>query len=388
MTLSAFHKKIILTLPDSVERHRHITQELDKYKIDDYSFEIGVHSDSPEVLMAFAERRVFSQSVCFRCGLERCQHANNILLKQQIACFISYKNIFVKAASSDYSTFLVMEDDIVFNQNYEKLLKAKAFDQSTLDALGFYSKQPVLLKMGKPQVEKNKNAEAFAAQDCWEIDTTTMSNTMFGFNRPFAELFCNSLAKFMTTSDKYIHNNLASRCSSYALRSKIVNDLSWSTKKIPSTIIPKKPSALQLAKPLKFWNTFKKQATFTKKYKLLEFLITGVPRGGTKWASEASKALGYDILHEQVGLKGSSSWMYATNFIPEQVPFAKDFFSKNPYFLRGQKKILIVRKLAECIGSQIIENTKNPQSLNYRLRIIFLALGIDLSAEDNQILKL
>ena len=136
MTLSAFHKKIILTLPDSVERHRHITQELDKYKIDDYSFEIGVHSDSPEVLRAFAERRVFSQSVCFRCGLERCQHANNILLKQQIACCISYENIFVKAASSDYSTFLVMEDDIVFNQNYEKLLKAKAFDQSTLDALG------------------------------------------------------------------------------------------------------------------------------------------------------------------------------------------------------------------------------------------------------------
>ena len=38
--------------------------------------------------------------------------------------------------------------------------------------------------MGKPQVERIK-MQKLLLLSCWEIDTTTMSNTMFGFNRAF-----------------------------------------------------------------------------------------------------------------------------------------------------------------------------------------------------------
>lgn len=379
MALNIFDEIYCLTLPESPERHNHISRELNDKKITSFSFHIGYGPDSHEVNKAFSERRVANKEQCFRCHHETCKCGNNILIRSQVACFLSYLDIFNRAVNSGKRTFVCLEDDVIISSNY-LLFGACLLNSKSLSKYGFYSDEPALLKMGSPRkcTSVSISAEEMRSRD-WILDSSEMSNTMFAFNLAFAKLALKNSEQINSTSDIYIHRDLALVSSSHKLPVQFAHDLSWSEKKIPSLIHPKAPGIKNIMNPIRFISASQKFLNHHKSCKSTSYLIAGIPRGGTGWAAAAAKRLGLEISHERLGGDGMSSWCLAGKDYPMEAPFGEDFFSKNPYYIKAKTKILVVRPLHNALGSQVIENQKSPTSFNYRFKLIRAYYGVDLA---------
>ena len=368
---NGFEKVLCLTLEGEIERQISATKELCDIGLDKFQFFQGVKNNDQRIVKIYEQNNVFSFPPCFRCGEQKCNCDNNLLIPSQVACFLSFLDIFEFAINSPFNTFLVAEDDIQVKHFNEKVLR-EVLNIEVLRELSFFnSKIPCLLSMGRPQPVK------VYRKLYWEKNKQKPSNYLFGFNKSFAKLAKNEFEKFNTTSDLFIHQVLASKANSYSLSSHIATDYSWCSQTIRSSIHPKRGYVTQLKDSNKKLIELKKYEEHIKKAIYVPYWISGIPRGGTKWASVVAHTFGIDIGHEELKSHGISSWMYIDNPFTK-APFCKDKYSENPFYIYSQKKILIVRPLLKGLGSQIIENEKNIQSYSFRKKIIQKNLNFDL----------
>jgi GR25 family glycosyltransferase involved in LPS biosynthesis len=234
-----FEEKYVLTLRSETNRHVHIIRELQKVGLHDYVFVYGVTPEDEEVKEAYRQKKVSAYPPCFRCGQNSCACENNILIPSQIACFISYKKLFERAVNSLSGTFLVMEDDVEF-EDYAKELAERAFNKKMMETLKFDTKFPVLMSLGQNYFGNAPKESRVYKKHHWIAHDPSCCNVTFAFNRAYAKLFLDSLHRYTTTSDIFIHDVLNRHCNHYTLNPRISHDLSWSTGDMKSTIHPKK----------------------------------------------------------------------------------------------------------------------------------------------------
>ena len=229
----AFEKVLCLTLEGEIERQKSATKELCNIGLDKFQFFQGVKNNDERIIKIYEQNNVFSFPPCFRCGEEKCTCSNNILIPSQVACFLSFLDIFEFAINSSFNTFLVAEDDIQIKHfNYQCL--REVLNIKVLRELNFFnSDTPCLLSMGSP------NPVKVYRKLYWEKNNQKPSNYLFGFNKSFAKLAKNQFKKFITTSDLFIHRVLATKAMSYSLSSHIATDYSWCSQTIRSSIHPK-----------------------------------------------------------------------------------------------------------------------------------------------------
>ena len=196
---NGFEKVLCLTLKNEIDRQKSATKELCSVGLNKFQFFEGVTKENERVKSIFNNNKVITFPPCFRCGRISCNCNNNVLIPSQIACFLSYLDIFEYAIKSPFNTFLVAEDDIQIKNFNPKILK-NVMKNSVLKDLNFFNLDtPCLLSMGSPNPVNVYN------QLSWENHNLKPSNYLFGFNNAFAKLAIKEFEKFNTTSDLYIH---------------------------------------------------------------------------------------------------------------------------------------------------------------------------------------
>ena len=239
MFWDSFDRKICLTLKHTRDRRKEAERECKKVGLSDVEFFYGVTPKDEAVKDAYRQKKVVEYPSCWRCGQDRCECSNNILIPSQVACFISYLNIFEMAVESDDYTFMVFEDDIEF-ETYFKDVAARTLTKQKLEPMHFYSEFPCLLSLGQGYYGKGHiGTRAFRDNIRWADGDLSECNVMFAFNKPFAKLALRFMRKFTMTSDIYIHNFLGTRSIHWSLFPRIAHDKSWSTGTVKSEIHPK-----------------------------------------------------------------------------------------------------------------------------------------------------
>jgi hypothetical protein len=243
MWSNVFEEIYCLTLRSETNRHSHFIQELDKVGIEDYEVVYGVTPEDEVVKNAYRENRVLSFPPCFRCGKDSCCCENNILIPSQIANYISFLNVFEKAINSERNTFLLIEDDVEF-EDYADELAEHAFDSRSFKSLQLYSPKPTIIGLGQNYFgTAPKESRTYNGRHHWTgNEPGSLCNVLFGFNRAYADLVLKSMkgSKFATTSDIYFHGALDNQCNRFTLYPRSAHDLSWSTGGMRSTIHPKR----------------------------------------------------------------------------------------------------------------------------------------------------
>ena len=118
---NGFEKVLCLTLEGEIERQISATKELCDIGLDKFQFFQGVKNNDQRIVKIYEQNNVFSFPPCFRCGEQKCNCDNNILIPSQVACFLSFLDIFEFAINSPFNTFLVAEDDIQVKHFNEKV---------------------------------------------------------------------------------------------------------------------------------------------------------------------------------------------------------------------------------------------------------------------------
>jgi Flp pilus assembly protein TadD len=381
-TWESFDEIICLTLEGDTARQRQASAELCQSGMQRFSFFEGTPASSIRVTEAFAKGEVKKFPPCFRCGALECNCDNNTLIRSQVACSISFMDIFKYASRSESNTFLVVEDDVVL-EDYAIDLANEALTKKHLSGLGFFDKHiPCLLRLGYLKVPGE--VRTYNGTFSWSREEGFLSNPCFAFNKPFAELAIKEFKGFTHTADVYIHVELSEKAVHFGLSPKLAHDRSLSLGTAPSRIHPR-PIYLECEE-----NSAKDKeleaeriSNHIKRTMVVDFGILGIPRGGTAWAAKAGQELGFQIGHEKVEANGISSWMLVAT--SEVAPFGFDLYAKNPGFIYPKKRILVARPLPVSLPSQIMENTKNIQSFAFRRKLIQERWKYDLAQNANQI---
>ena len=376
--LENLDKIFCLTLKESKERRQHAQQELKSINISNFQFFFGTNKLDPIVKNFYENNLVFQYPPCFRCGKLTCENdeCNNILVKAQVATFISHMSIWKAIVENNYRTALIIEDDIKFNDYALQILgKLNKFEEikSFLKA-----ENPCLLRLGWAlNQEHNYSGEIRLVKNC-----TKMSNPCYAITNPMAQILINKFEKIYTTADVYLHQDIASQYENYTLFPPLAHELSWSVGSVDSLIHPKPIRLNYLSK-----NNVQNQTALEKAKAKIEnhfnhvlsrnILAIGHPRSGSGYSSKLLQAFGLDIGHELMGKDGISSWMFAV--IDEKNPFALNKYAITRRYTYFQYIIHHVRNPKDAIPSIIRENKFSKLSFQFRNKHLKKQFGIDLN---------
>lgn len=119
-------------------------------------------------------------------------------------------------------------------------------------------------------------------------------------------------------------------------------------------------------------------------YPVLDFLILGHPRCGSRYVTEVFRRLGWAVGHENLGPNGICSWILATDDLTP--PFEGSYVSERCY----RATLAYVRNPIHAIPSIMLENAgiaggHGTQSFAFRRFHIFRHLGIDIAARQDPV---
>ncbi|CAK9054191.1 unnamed protein product [Durusdinium trenchii] len=102
-------------MPSCSARRRHMEHELSRWGFPAPRFVEAFGPEDEEVLKWFNSPRVAKFPPCFRCGLvSECCCANNDMLQEQIANWLSFRKAWAEIANSKKEWHLLVEDDLKF----------------------------------------------------------------------------------------------------------------------------------------------------------------------------------------------------------------------------------------------------------------------------------
>jgi GR25 family glycosyltransferase involved in LPS biosynthesis len=195
-----FNNIYVINLESCVDRKTHIINEFNRVGIEKYEFFNAIKSDSQEVIDLMKSDKVKKFPTCFWCNQSRCYCKNNVLTEFQIGNWCSFINIFKDIIEKKYDFVLICEDDIVFSNQYKriinKLLSPQAFKKYNIDM-----SKPLSIKMGAAFREENHNSNATPVF----IKNYAYCNPCFAINKEMAYMYLSNLNVISNTSDTYFH---------------------------------------------------------------------------------------------------------------------------------------------------------------------------------------
>tara|TARA_R110002167_G_scaffold179610_1_gene379335 strand:+ start:1006 stop:1806 length:801 start_codon:yes stop_codon:yes gene_type:complete len=230
-------KVYVISLKSSADRKKHIQQELDGV-IDNYEIFEATDKDSEEVKGVMKTDFVKKFPPCFRCSKNKCNCANNVLIKHQIGNWCSLINVMKDIVQNNYKDLIMIcEDDIKFTNNGINILNEMIITQN-LQKYNVDFQKPILIRVGSgfSQNHTINHKPKFSKE-------VVMSNPAFICNKYFAESFIKNLKGINTTSDVFIHQRLPNKDKSiqaFTLLPQVIYELSCGKfKKFKSEIHPK-----------------------------------------------------------------------------------------------------------------------------------------------------
>lgn len=230
---SVFDGEVLcVSMPSCSARRRHMEHELSRWGFPAPRFVEAFGPEDEEVLKWFNSPRVAKFPPCFRCGLvSECCCANNDMLQEQIANWLSFRKAWAEIANSKKEWHLLVEDDLKFTHK-----AAECWNELvTRDLLIEFSGTPCVLRCGW-----QLGVEYFD-EDPAELlpDVVRMSNHCSLMNRSMAqELLLGSEDHISATSDVFTHEIVAPNHNHLTMFPPISYDLSFALK-VPSLIRPK-----------------------------------------------------------------------------------------------------------------------------------------------------
>lgn len=232
-----FHSKLygvhVLSLMEDVERREHINAHFADIGITGYRFHTAIRHDDTRVVDSYNAGQVKRYPPCFRCGNVSCECANNILVPQQVANWLSFLSLWKYIAQGE-GLHLVCEDDVFFYQGSMPLLRAY------LDKL-VPKAEPLLIRLA--QSGQTLDVDLTGVETFQESDVVLMSNPAYIINASMAQLLVGRFCRIDTTSDIWLHEQIASEegVHSVSLAPVLATELSFNAEhaRFVSRIHPK-----------------------------------------------------------------------------------------------------------------------------------------------------
>jgi hypothetical protein len=374
-----FEKVLCVNLPGSSGRRYYIEKLFDENGLDQPVFFQATDQGSNVVDDYYKAGLVKGYPNCFRCEKKTSNEIefNNILIRPQVATFITYLNIWKFILDNGIQNALIIEDDIAFNEDIEA--KCSQIDEKRLiESTGLQGSESVLIRFGWAlgQEHSQKREMQFIQ------NMVRMSNPCFAVNRSMAGLLHSSCAKISTTADIYTHEVIGRKVKNYTAVPPLFYEKSWSTGEFESLIHPKFVRLDYLEKTSGkdssiYEDAHEKYSKHIKHIHFFPLLVIGHPRCGSGYMSKLLAAFSLDLGHEKIGGDGISSWMFSVD--DEEYPFYMDEHSshkKNKYF---KYKICYIRNPIDAIPSIVRENNYSSASYEFRRKHIISNFNIDLN---------
>ena len=193
-------KVYVINLKSCTDRKKHIQQEFDGI-IDNYEIFEATDKDDEEVTNMMKTDFVKKFPPCFRCGKNRCDCANNVLIKHQIGNWCSFINVMRDIVkNSDKDLTMICEDDVKFAKGGIGILN-KMITRNNLEKYNVNFKKPILIRAEQRGISPPLN-------DLKLTKKITMSNACFLVNTRYAKSFLKNLKIIDTTSDIYLHQRI------------------------------------------------------------------------------------------------------------------------------------------------------------------------------------
>lgn len=224
---------LCVSLPTCQDRREHTKRELASWGFPAPRFVDAYCPNDREPLEWFNSSKVFKFPPCFRCRgpIMRCYCPNNVMLIEQVANWLSFRKAWKTIAGGPHEWYLLVEDDVKFTHRAAECWNALV----TRDLLDSCAGSPCIIRCGwqlgwdyvddlPPELAEG---------------VIRMSNHCSVLNRSMAEvLLAGSETLLDSTSDMFIHEQVAPRHRNYTLFPPISYDLSFALK-VPSLIRPK-----------------------------------------------------------------------------------------------------------------------------------------------------
>ena len=114
-----FDQVICVNLPNDHERNNYIVKLFDGLGVDTPVFFPATSQEDEIVDKYYKAGLVKKFPPCFRCGKNACgrNNCNNVLIRPQVATFITYLRVWEYLVNSEINSLLILEDDVVFSQD-------------------------------------------------------------------------------------------------------------------------------------------------------------------------------------------------------------------------------------------------------------------------------
>ncbi|UTF59555.1 glycosyltransferase family 25 protein [Gilvimarinus sp. DA14] len=226
-------KVFVVSLPGAAERRRHIREHFSTQGIIDYEFVKATTPESDRVKELYRNSCVKPYPNCFRCNKTPCHCSNNVLIPQQVANWLSFADVWKKAAQNIGWT-LICEDDVLFYENGISLLNKLMQKRDN-------SNKPQLIRLSQSGQDTHQTLSEVI--DLQESQKRVMSNPAYLINQAMAKYLLSQFEVIDTTSDVWVHSTIASSpdIDAATVEPLIATELSFnkSFARFPSAIHPK-----------------------------------------------------------------------------------------------------------------------------------------------------
>ena len=367
-----FRDVYCVSLVDSIKRRKHVSSELLRNGIESFTFVDAIDKDSLCVEEAYRNNRVKLYPPCFRCGNVDCDCDNNVLIPTQVATFFSHMKIWKEISTGDDGLFLIVEDDVVFNESY---LLYRNNIHSLINGLNSkHISRPLLVRLGWALCDEHTNDEPRVVSG-----VVRMSNPMYALNKYMAVQLLKEYKKIEHTVDVFLHHQVGVKYPNYTMFPPIAHELSWSHGSMESLVRPRAKRIKQLESM-----TDDESVNELKSYEFhidnaikRKILAVGHPRCGSGYMSALLKSYGIDAGHERMGKDGIVSWMFSVYDLNN--PFSLNKYAQSRYYTSFEKIIMFTRDPLNAIPSIIRENNESEKSFDFRRKHIRLYNGYDVS---------
>lgn len=227
MTLDNISKIYVRTLKSIPERTEWIEKEMKRVGIEGYTLYYNVEKTNNILDQWKEEGKIKLGPECFQCGKLKCSCRAKILTRGMVANFISSYLVWKDIVDSDdpeESIYIVMEDDVLFQDNAAEALNAIF----TEDFVSSMPNEPTLLKLGWGDMldYRATHFEVPAGKHIFNKNSDKFANPCYAGNKAFFRFLIDNFEKIDSACDMWVHRRMAPLVNSLEVFPAICKELS------------------------------------------------------------------------------------------------------------------------------------------------------------------
>lgn len=177
------------------DRREHINSHIPDLNVGEHTFINAVTANSSEVETCYRSGRVRPFPPCFRCGEPLCACDNNILIREQVANWLSFISVWEQCAKQRDKYFLILEDDVYFFAGAIPLVRTLLTELNEVSS-------PHLIRLAQSGLDHSVPLDSITYKLTSRI---TLSNPAYLLNGAMAAFLISHLGRFEHTSDHWLH---------------------------------------------------------------------------------------------------------------------------------------------------------------------------------------